>query len=197
MEKLICKDHKYYLGGRRLTSPSAIFKGLGLTTYGLIPKAILDEACAIGEAVHKVTEGLDLGIDLDYDSRIEPYINGYKAFLSDHEVKWIIIEEPIASKKYGFATTPDRIGLVDGVLVDAEIKTTHKIEPTVYLQTAAHCIAYKETYKKVIPQRAVIWLSEAGYEWIEIPKAKNKQDEATFIGFLSLYNWKINNKIGV
>jgi hypothetical protein len=94
------------------------------------------------------------------------------------------------SEKYMFATTPDRIGHIDGVLADVEIKTTTSIMKSVRPQTAAHVICYNERYpyNERIRKRYCLQLKDNGtYSFVQL---KDSIDENIFLCALNVFKFK-------
>ena len=130
--------HTYYWNGERVPGVTSILKPL--TDYSSVPRATLEAAATFGKAVHMTCELDDLR-ELDeetLDPALVPYLKAWRDFSRDYEVEWIDIEQPGFHEKLRYAGTPDRRGMVRGLLSVVDIKTTYELMPAVGPQLAAY-----------------------------------------------------------
>jgi len=194
MSDLIFKEdtHQYFIGDRELVATSKVLEDVGITDYSMVPRQTLEWKAYLGKYVHRATHLMDINT-LDESTIIPeaiPYLNAWNKFIAEHNPAWWEIEKSIYSKKYLFATTPDRIGFIDRENSDVEIKCTATIMRSVGPQTASHCIAYNEDKPKTeqIKKRYCVLLKPDGtYKFEEL---KDKRDERVFLNALYVYNWK-------
>jgi hypothetical protein len=136
--------HAYYVGRRRLPSITQI---LAATAGGGVCQFYTEEAAARGTRIHQATARFDLsgawGDDL-LDTDV-PRVRAYAAFLAALRPTYTEIEQPRWSKVYGFAGTPDRVGVwPDGRAFVLDIKTGGPM-PDHGQQTAAQVLVIDAT----------------------------------------------------
>jgi hypothetical protein len=84
----------------------------------------LQSAANRGTEIHQVAEQLALGVEIDYDEILEPYIQQYRRFLTEHQPEFLLAEAPVYNKTYRYAGTLDGIARLSGSTVVMDIKTT-------------------------------------------------------------------------
>lgn len=106
--------HEYRFDGKRVPSVTDCITGLGWLNVEHYPAS----ASIRGSRVHRCCELLETS-GLDWDSikpieaalgePIKGYVRAYEKFLGHEHWESSEIEQPLISKAYGFAGTPDRI----------------------------------------------------------------------------------------
>ena len=165
-----------------------ILKTAGLINFDMVPKDILERACAFGSAVHLATQLDDLGtLDIDtVDSSIMGYLESWRKFCKDYDLSFTKDEiEHRLESKYGFNGTPDRWHTQKGILVD--LKSSVAMYPSTEIQTMAYSMLVEENYKIKIKQRLGVQLTEKCYKVIPYT---DKSDRAVFLSCLNIFNWK-------
>lgn len=191
MGLILDENHIYRLDGEIIPGYSEIAKAEGLIDYSGIPTNVLVAAQKFGTAVHLMTALWDKGIlnITTLDKNLMPYLNGYRKFLSKHNVfiypEWI--ETPTYSKKWRYGVTPDRMAVVDKKFTDYEIKSTTKMQPSIRIQTVAQKIAIEEQTKIKIKQRIGLQLLPEDYR---LEYYNNVCDERIWISAVTLYHFK-------
>ena len=183
------KNHRYIdERGNVIPHWSHLAKHFGLVDYSMVDKATLESSAKFGRVVHETCAMYDMGELASCDPEVEPYLDGWKRFLSDLNPKFKAIEIPLASRVWGFAGTPDRVYKVsrDGIL---DIKTGAPV-PVTDLQTAAYQILVEENLGLAIKERITIKLVPGEYRLIQ---HKDRNDINTVKGMLALYRWKCQN----
>ena len=151
--KFIPETHKYFdKTGREYPSVSSILQHFGISQIDKM-KAIHGEEhikilADFGHEVHKLTAADDRGEldDWEYDHSVNPWLAGWAKYRMDSEVKFIAIEEPLISRVWGFAGTPDRIAEGGSNWLEIpDIKTGAKTVAE-ELQTAFYAILAEENY---------------------------------------------------
>jgi hypothetical protein len=191
--------HQYMLDGVILPSVTQVLKGVGIIDFSNIPPSRLEAACKFGTAVHKATELWDKGTldEVVLDPHLKPYLDGWKLFRKETGFNPIAIEEPLYSKIYRVAGTPDRLGQwnINTPFVIPDIKTTFELSPANAIQLAGYELMWKEFDKgadiKAKYIRISVLLNDKGTYKIE--EYKDKNDTNIFIAALSVYNWKGKN----
>ena len=79
----------------------------------------------------------------------------YYEWEKGHQIKDVLIEEPLVSEKYGFGGTPDRLAYVDGILTLLDYKTGKGIYEEYYYQTCSYEKLIEEC-KNQYPERIMI-----------------------------------------
>lgn len=128
---------------------------------------IRDEAGRRGSKVHQLTEEYDNGLEVslmndngDVNMSLHEWnmFSKYVEFNDRFPHENIMIEANVVSDKLGYAGTLDRIKLINGKRVLADIKTSNAIYDSYWLQLAAYknLLAEKETE---VDEVAVLWLN--------------------------------------
>jgi hypothetical protein len=180
--------HVYTLNGRFYPSVTQVIKHFGMVNYSFVDPAVLKRSALFGTVVHQTTALLDQGSLASYDSRIEPWMCGYRMFLSDFCPEFLLIEEPMVSGVWGFAGTPDRVYTKNGKIGIYDIKTGSEQEATA-LQTAAYQMLIEENIPDFkIRERFSLFISPNNYKIIPY---KEPADLNTFKGLVNALNWKL------
>lgn len=105
-----------------------------------------DRAAKRGTEVHGIAERLIHGEEVDVPDEIAGHVEAYVRFLDTWQPKPLLVEAPVASRRWRYAGTLDMvIELPDGRVMVADIKTTRSgIYPETALQLAAY--RYAEVY---------------------------------------------------
>lgn len=125
----IDETHQYLVDGRRVPSVTEIAGVLTAAKYAAMNPAILEQAKRRGTEVHELCEMIDCGVEpeeLDVAPELVGYVNAYLAFLRDWSPAWAYIEKTVYTADY--AGRADRIGIIDGKIVIADIKTTANMD---------------------------------------------------------------------
>jgi hypothetical protein len=110
-----------------------------LSDYSSVPKDTLERASTFGRLVHECTHYMDTGAHLsDVSPVLVPYLDAWNQFSHDYEVVWDRLEAPAYSEAFGFAGTPDRVGMVRDQPTVVDIKTTAMWMPSFGPQLAAY-----------------------------------------------------------
>lgn len=177
--------HTYRMQGAIVPSVTQILKPL--SNFSAVPPAVLAAASAFGTAAHKACELHDLG-QLDeaaLDPALAPYLEAWKRFSADHDVKWTMVEGRLFNPAHIYAGTCDRYGTVAGKAAVVDIKTSAALYPSVGPQLAA----YKNAIVGAPPtttRMAVQLKADGNY----VAKTYvNKSDWPVFLSLLTLRNW--------
>jgi len=179
------KTHQYFLGKRELPSVTTVLQSVGLIDYSGVDRDVLEYARERGILVHEACRLFDEG-DLDeenLDPILKPYVDAWKKFLFHSQFKVERIEVPMCDHTYGFAGTPDRIGMIRGRRTIVDIKPpTHK--PWYQLQTAGYSFFVPET----LQFRLVVHLRPDGE--FRVSEHTNMQDRQRFLACLTVAQLK-------
>lgn len=119
-------------------------------------------------------------------------IDAVLKFYEEHHVKPLTLESPVWSPSRGFIGTDDFIGMIDGEKVVADYKTSKRIYPEVWLQTAAYQFAYQEEHpKEKIDARVAINIGKDGS--LDVQRRPNDRffaaDLMAFTALREIYLW--------
>lgn len=185
--------HQYFMDDQEVPGVSRILREGGFTNYDdllTIPgkKEQFEVAQKKGSDRHEVcrlNDINDLGV---FDASLQPWLAGWQKFLATYKPTFRIIEKPLFSKRWSFAGTPDREGIINGQDILIDIKTGVK-EPWHALQNAAYELLFVETYEIKIQERWTIQLLPNDYKIIPHNDISNKN---VFLGAVQGYHWKAN-----
>lgn len=144
-----------------------------------MPWAKRDKAAVQGSEVHGLAERLSTGDEVEVPAHLAGYVNSALSFLDDWEVRPILTETTVASRKWGYCGSFDGFGTIRGgtrVLFDYKTSASG-----VYGETALQLAAYAnaEVYltregtelpvKELgIQQGLAVWLRPDGYTVYEM-----------------------------
>jgi hypothetical protein len=163
----------------------------------VIDADIFERAGRIGSAVHKGANILINNRFINWD-KLSPDLvhplSEFKRWMSDYEVKVIVSETPMYSKKYGIAGTPDLVCTIKGISghILPDYKTSD-MAPLVGPQTAIYEDMYRENYKyRGIVKRYMLHLPKNTSKQYKFKPLTGKNDLAYFKSKLFEYNWRRN-----
>jgi len=182
------EKHIYRIGNRPVVSVTQIITGVFGKKFWYE-----DFYAGKGKAVHAAVSYYVNGEleDYDLDDRILGQIEAFKKFLLETGFYAIESEKHLYSSRYNFAGTPDLLLMGANDMILADIKAS--IEPIVNLQLAGYSLLYQEI--KINPKRfcAIRLKPDGNYNtcWVE----NLKDAQRVFLACLTVYNWKIKNKV--
>lgn len=189
--------HEYLKGGIPVPGVTKILGAANLIDMSMVPRDILERAWAFGSAVHRATE-LDDQNNLDesvLDLALKPYLEAWRKFTRETSFKILAIEERVYSKKYGYAGTLDRRGMLGGKHTLVDIKTGADEGAATPIQLAAYERAWNEGKKtqEKIKERLVVRLKGDGTYVLPGNGYFKKSDFSVFLSALTLYSWRTQN----
>lgn len=106
------------------------------------------DAGTIGSFVHKWVEDYVKGKNpsIPVNEQLATSVRKFLGWVEKHEVKFLLSEQQVYSRKYQFTGTLDFICRIDGLLYLGDLKTTSGIYPEMLMQTAAYRFARTEEY---------------------------------------------------
>ena len=190
MNKVYFKEneHRFYLDeGMTQSVPSVSYL---LSKYGysnfdelkrLGLKDVIEAAADYGSKVHETLQLYDEGTLESFDESILGEVTGWRKFLADYKPEFLIIEEPLVSKVWGFAGILDRYWL-DNL---CDIKTgTRQVAHEI--QTAFYKILVEENFPTFkVKNRFTVELKGDGYKIIQ---HKNRNDEGVVKAIMTIYS---------
>jgi hypothetical protein len=191
--EFIEEGHIYRLNGKILPSVTTILSAEGFNNFGGASEALLANRAEFGKMSHLYTAYRDLGI-LDEGSipeAIAPILESWELFKKTFKVEILMVEKPLASGKWGFACTPDRVAWVNGKMSVVEFKTTASIAKSVKWQLAGQQLCVEEALGIEIEDRWVVDIDIKGTMTTEC-YSKNTyiKDRAVITSALTCYRAK-------
>jgi len=191
VSKIIFKEdtHEYFIDGEKLPSVTSILEAVGITDFSQVPDGLLLPAIEFGQAIHKATELDDLGnLDEDtLDDKLRPYLNAWRSFKKEYNVRVKYVERKVYSKKYRYCGRIDKVAYVGDWLSVIDIKSSSQLHKATAIQTAGYKQAYNEEATKQIIRRYAVLLKEDGTYKVE--EYKDPSDINVFLSALTLYNY--------
>lgn len=143
-----------------------------------VPWTARDKAAAKGTEVHDLAEKLTRGDKVDVPEEIAGYVEACVAFLDEWKVSEVIVERPVANRRWKYAGTVDLVAEVQppggirpaGTAVIDWKTGASGIFPEVCLQLAAyaHAQVYEQDGREipmpVIDAGYAVWLRPDGYD---------------------------------
>lgn len=178
--------HTYTLDGKRLPSVTQIIKAVLPYDFG---PGVGDWHMQRGTATHHGCRLLDEG-RLDWstvDPEIEPRIRAWEKFRRDWPAELVANERQLASAKYGYAGTLDRMFDRAGQIV-ADIKNS--VSPQVRLQLAAYSLLWTENGGGKVCQAVAVELDKSGtYSCHWMNKHELRRAEQQWLALLTVYGF--------
>ena len=186
----ITENHVYYIDGVIIPSVTQIITEAGLTNFSKCSEEVLERARDFGSNVHLACKYWDEQKlnEKTLDGNIRPYLDGWIKFTKEIKPMWSNTETPLYSKKYGFAGTPDRIGILNKCKVIVDIKTSSVVSASTAIQLAGYEILSSATLIK----RYSVKLEPDKYTLREYT---DRIDTNVFLSCLQLYRWKEKNNL--
>ena len=183
-------EHRYFLENRELLGLTAILKAAGFYNFEFVNDHDLEFARRRGTAVHLATAFSDRGTlnEGSIHPEIAPYLTAWRRFRGEVKTEMLHVENPIYSKRWRFACTPDRIVIVNGKLSVLEIKASEYLSAAYQLQTQGQQIAAEDFYKEKVKSRFTVRLFDNGTYRLE--EYKEAADKARFMACLTIAQFK-------
>ena len=190
------ETHTYRLDGIKIPSVTQIIKSVGLMDLTFVKQELLEYKADLGKKVHSTTELYDRN-NLDIESLhpvLKGYLSGWIKFREEIKFIPILIETMLAHPAYRYAGRIDRVGMIDNVLVELDIKSGIP-HHSYAIQSAGYVEMYnfdKPKIKDQIKRRFTIHLAQDGtYKLIE---HKDPKDRTIFLSALSIHNYLETHK---
>ena len=135
-----------------LGKPAIIHWAWKMGCEGLDYRKVRDEAGEIGTLAHYLImcqlKGMEPDVteySEDIQTRAATCLVKFDAWMKEHIVEPVLVEEYLVSEIYGFGGTSDFYGLVDGVPTLVDFKTSGGIYEDYFPQVAAYEVLLKES----------------------------------------------------
>ncbi len=141
-----------------------------------------------GTAVHKITEDLDRGIEVEPIAKeLVPYIEAYRKFKRDNKITITQIEEIVFCKQFWYAGALDRVMKIKNVIAIVDIKTGTQLKVT-GIQLAAYKYAWEKMGGQKNLNRFALHLKEnATYKLVPY---RSREDLPDFLAAVRVFNRK-------
>jgi hypothetical protein len=175
-------------------------------------REVKEEAGGIGSLVHRVLEeklqGGEPKLPIVADPLLAPNLTpemvesanlraaAALAFIAEHDIKVVQVEQPRWSPTHGYVGTGDFIGYFDGLLSALDWKNGKRLYPTIKLQLAAYKQAWEEEFPdQELEQRVGVNIDREGVLTHEIyTNATFPDDLNTFLALLEVWRWDRPNE---
>jgi hypothetical protein len=150
------------------------------------------ETADIGSMIHEWIRKFIKGEnpDLPVNELMRQSINNFLKWKEEHNVKFILSEQPVYSKEYGYCGTLDFVASIDKSLFLGDIKTSNAIYKEYLLQLAAYGIARSEEFpNEDYKAQGIIRISRDGSFEFTTSKDPNACFDA-FLAAKNLYDWQ-------
>ena len=101
------------------------------------PERIAADAAAIGDEVHNAAEALAKGEPVVVSKRAAPYVESWRAFMANHQVNILAVEQTVWNDTVGYAGTFDLLCELDGLVTLVDYKTSRALHEEIALQLVA------------------------------------------------------------
>jgi hypothetical protein len=137
-----------------------------------------DTAAGLGDAVHAAVEAAASGRPRpDLPAAAVPYLAAFDRFCADHGPGWLVSEQTVVSRRYGYAGTLDALCTLGNRVTLLDVKTGRGVYPEAALQLAAYAHAdfashpdgRTEQPLPAIQAGAVLHLRPGGYQLVPVP----------------------------
>lgn len=178
-------QHVYRVAGGVVPGVTTVIRGALGDPFERVAAPILERARQRGNAVHKACELDDAGMldESSVDPKIAAYVDAWRAFRREFAFRVLFAERPLYSALYGYAGTPDVVGVFEDSSVIVIDRKTGLPGPAAALQTAAYAALVAEATPCAVPARFALRM---------LPSGKYRMDEysgvADWRDFLSCLN---------
>ena len=179
------QDHTYTIDDVQYPSVTQILADLGF--YGSAAAYFTEYGRDRGRLVHKIVEYHCKGVleESSIDPALKGYFEAWLLFEKDTGFISIDCEVPLVSPEYGFAGTPDHVGILNNSNSVIDVKTG-AVFPATGIQLAGYEILRDQHLK-----RYGLQLKQNGK--YSLKPFKDRSDRGTFLSALSVFQWKRNN----
>jgi hypothetical protein len=194
------ESHTYRIDGKVVPSVTQILRPLEADALARIPAEVLEWKRGLGQAVH-------LACQLDDEGALEEstvamaatgYLSAWRKFRADTGFEVVLNECPMGSRKFRFAGTVDRYGIlkrgpVTGAAV-IDIKTRAELPDAIGPQLVGYTRLIGENVRDaaVEPHRIAVQLKADGTYATRV--YTDPEDIACFQACLSLHHWMSKRK---
>jgi hypothetical protein len=97
------ENHVYTVDGVKIPSVTTVLSSTGISDYSRVPSQTLEEAAARGTAVHRILELYDMGQLAECPEWATEYLDAWKKFKTEMDVKILACEMRVFHDKFWFA----------------------------------------------------------------------------------------------
>lgn len=189
------KTHTYRLDGVIIPSVTQITKEAGLIDLTYVKQDILAYKADLGNKVHSTTELYD-GNNLNIE-KLHPllrgYLEGWIKFRKECDFVPTSLEQMMFHPLYRYAGRIDRIGTMQGVLTQLDIKSgVHHHSYAIQSGGYAELYNYGKDKKQHIKKRTTLYLKDNGT--YSLKEHKEPNDIRIFLAALTITNYLRSKK---
>lgn len=159
------------------------------------PDRIAQEAADIGKFIHRIIDKIGKGEIYNLELLPEPVYYGVSSalkFLDDTKFKMLAGEETLFCDKYMIAGTPDKVGIMDGLLTILDWKSG-SVWPTSQLQGATYrylwWVKTKEWTKKTLMVKLFLDKIDYKIHWQDLTKEDLDYNWKVYLWVLGILRW--------
>jgi hypothetical protein len=161
-----------------------------------LPNARRNTTANLGKTIHAAAEAYSKGEALvkTVSPEAQKYLVGFNQFLSDWSPKFLLTEQAVFNRTYGYAGTLDSLVKIGRTIWVLDTKTGTRVYPEVALQLAAYANAEfvgrnggVEEPMPLVKKGGVIHLTPEGYNFLEVRIDSEVFD--TFLSAKDMYHW--------
>jgi hypothetical protein len=192
--------HTYRLDGVAVPSVTQVLEAAGLgVDYSAVAPSVLRHARERGLHIDRCCDLYDEN-DLDWRSvhpEAQPYVEAWARFRQAEGYQPQASQPRLYHPDYGYAGTPDTVGMVGREWAVLDRKATTKLSVTYGCQLGGYAVPGLYVAEEAgeiapvpwpTPARAVVWLKpDASYQVVPYQSA---DDVAAFLGALALWRWR-------
>lgn len=156
---------------------------------------IKTDAASSGTDVHSAIQEIICGRwpSGELDPIVTRCLDSFCQWAEQHRIEWLASELMVASRQHQFAGTIDFLAIIDGVLTLGDFKTSTRVHPEYFLQTAGYWLALDESLAPNVPrpqQRLILRMDKNGgeIEAMVVPTDLGN-DITTFLSLLQVHRW--------
>lgn len=178
-------QHKYFLDGKELTSPTELLRAEGAVNTEWYTEEGRDNGTRRHLIFH--LDDIDDLVEDSVDHIDLHYLQTYRRFKRENNFVLITSETPVFNATYMIACTPDKLCTLNGKKALVEIKTGN-LEPWTALQTAFQSLCFDFPV-----ERYGLKIDERNYRLFQF---SDRNDRSIILSCLAWNRWKKNNLKG-
>lgn len=185
--------HTYHWNGQIVPSVTQLLSDF--QDFSHVSPAVMEAAQLRGTNVHLLCQFVDEDCldESQFTAEELSYLPAWRAFLRDARPNWSAIERPFYSRRHGYAGTPDRAGVLEGIGGARgvfDIKTPASESPLWALQTAGYGDLVSEWEPDLIRRFTIQLRPDGTYRLREWDKPG---DWPVFLSLVTLNRWTRKN----
>lgn len=187
--------HEYRIAGVVVPSVTQVIAPLG-PDLSFVDAELLERASNFGRAVHAACEQDDNDMldEAELSAPLVPYLDAWRKFKADLDVKILRNEEIVYSDVWKIAGRLDRMATLRGKLAVIDIKTCSTIHRVTGVQLAGYEQCARDLgviLRRETVLRLAVQLLDGGFYVFK--RYEDPTDKQAFIACTQLFHWRKNN----